>query len=281
MSKITNPKQIDTNKPCMWLYWENGPNMITRPKYLELCLDTVHYHCSTDFNVIFLNPSSVSNFLPTLRQDLNQLCTIPQKVDYIRLMLLVQYGGIWMDADIIVMKSLLPYYNLLQKGYDYVGFGCYFDDCNITLNGFPQPANWVMISNLNGKLVTLALQRADDILTNNPQLLQQNYHCLGKTLLTSCIRYLLSTDITWKYFHVSSKCVERIPSGEKLTNELLLSDIQIDPFCSEKYIFVPCYNTAPSFPTWFLQISDKSRILTLPTLMSRFFNKSLQTGIRI
>jgi len=143
------------------------------------------------------------------------------------------------------------------------------------MNGFPQPANWVMMSKKNGRLVTLAFQRADHIIRNTPDMLKKNYHCLGKTLLFSTIRYIQKTNPFWKYYHVSSKCVERNSKGQKLTNAVLLSDVEIDPVCENRYVFVPCYNTAPSFPDWFLKIDNKRSILTLHSLMSRLFLKSL------
>ena len=62
-------------------------------------------------------------------------------------LLLDKYGGIWIDADIIVLKCLCPYYKHLQN-VDYVGFGCGFNKqkCKEPMNGYRRPLNWLMMS---------------------------------------------------------------------------------------------------------------------------------------
>lgn len=262
-----------STKPYIWLYWENKPGVVNRPVYLDLCLRTIIKHCSDDFQVVLLNEQSVYTYLPNLRKDLDKYCNIPQKADYIRLCLLYSYGGIWLDSDVIMLKSPKIYYDYLDKGYDYVGFGCYYDHCEQSMYGFPKPANWVMIANKQSKLITMSLLKATNIINNNPERLKQNYHCLGKDLLFECISVLLDNP-GWNYKHISSRCVERISNGKKMTNDMLLSNVEIDTECKNNFVFVPCYNTAPSFPTWFLEL-DEEHILSMNSLISRLFRKSL------
>ena len=123
------------SKPIIWLYWENKPGN-TMPVYLDLCIDTIKYHCVKDFRIILLNEKTVYDYLPNLRKDLNKLL-IAQKSDYIRIKLLYEYGGVWLDTDTIVMRNLAPIMKKLEN-YDFVGFGCTGMYCT---NGYPNPSN--------------------------------------------------------------------------------------------------------------------------------------------
>ena len=105
-------------------------------------------------DIYLLDQYTVYNYLPSLRTDLSNYLTIPQKADYIRLAILNKYGGIWLDSDIIVFKSLLPLVNKLKE-IDYIGFGYHGLMLNnmFAKNGYGKPANWAMISRKNGILV--------------------------------------------------------------------------------------------------------------------------------
>lgn len=272
---ITNFETFtEKEKPHIWMYWENI-NKQSRPAYLDLCLETVRKNCSQDFNIHVLDEKSVLQYVPINFKVYEKIWTIPQKTDYIRLYLLARYGGIWLDFDIIVIKSLLPYYQqLLDSPHDYLGFGCYYGHCPVTMNGYGSPANWVMMSKKNGLFVETCLNRATLIILQTPELLKQDYHCLGKTLLTSTLDYLFHTQSDWNYIHIRSTCVERDSHGRKLTNQVLLLDEEIDRNCKNKLIFVPCYNTAPSFPEWFKKM-NRSAILSMNSMISRLFRLAL------
>jgi hypothetical protein len=261
--------------PTIWMYWENKDKNTKRPAFLDLCFITVKTHCSNDFNVVLLNEHTVYQYLPNLRKDLDRYCSIPQKTDYIRLSLLKTYGGIWLDADMIIFKSLMFYFKLI-KDFDYIGFGCNYDNCNVTMNGLGRPANWLMMSRKNGKLVTYALRRAEQILNQNPSILQKNYHRLGKDLLFESIVFLNKNDKKFSYYHVPSLCLERQSDGSKLLNDYLLSNKPIDPYCIHKMVIVPIYNTAPGFPPWFKKMTKEEILRQQNMLISKLFRFSLK-----
>jgi hypothetical protein len=60
-------------------------------------------------------------------------------------MLLYKYGGIYLDADIIILKNIKYLLKKLDK-YDYIGFGCTGYVC---FDGYGKPSNWMMISRPN------------------------------------------------------------------------------------------------------------------------------------
>lgn len=257
----------------LWMYWETPPNK-SKPSYIDMCIETVYKNCSKNFEIHILDQNSVRTFLPDLRPDLNSL-RIPQKADYIRLALLKKYGGVWMDADIIVLKDFFQYMNLL-KHEDFVGFGCHHPSCLKNPVGYPRPANWTLISRPNGRLISNCLDKANQILNtySNAEMHQsKNYHILGRNLLWGEIDALLATQ-TWDYHHVSSQCLDRDSKNEKWTNKRAISREPFDISCLRRLSFVPVYNTAPGFPPWFHQMS-RAEILKDNMLISQMFRIGL------
>jgi hypothetical protein len=239
-----------------------------------LCHDTVRKHCGADFVVNILNDKTIHNYLPNLRQDIDQL-SIPQKADYYRLKLLNTYGGIWLDSDIIVMQNLLPIIDKLRQ-VDFVGFGCHYRKCRNT--GKPKPANWVMASLPKTQFMQRCVADCDRILdsTTVAQLnTSKHYFDLGRTLLWRQIQYAKLHIPNWDYYHYDSRCIDRDSNYVKIRNKRLLSNEDIDTKCRHKSLFVPVYNTAPGFPADFLALS-KDEILTGDKLISKLFRSSLQ-----
>lgn len=261
------------NKNNIWMYWESK-NGGTKAAYLELCYKTIVKNCQKSSNVHLLNEKTVYNYLPNLRNDLDEKCSIPQKADYIRISLLKEYGGLWLDADVIVFKPLDKLFLVLEE-YDFIGFGCHFIDCNRSMYGYPKPANWVIGSKKNGKLMTNCVNEANNILDYTPNNLKRKYHSLGRELLWSQINKLLILDKEWKYYHFNSKCIERDSNGNKLVNKRFISNEEIDQRCKDKFIFMPVYNTAPGFPAWFTNMSE-SEIINSNTLFSKLISYALQ-----
>ena len=54
----------------------------------------------------------------------------------------------------------------------------------------------------------------------------------------------------------------------------MISNENIDSKCIDKSYFVPIYNTAPGFPKWFLDLTEKE-IMEKDMLISKYFKKSL------
>lgn len=274
--RINNNQHYLSGKPYIWMYWENVPGK-TRPDYLNLCYDTVIKNCSGKFNIVVLDNKNIYDYLPNVRTDLkDKLPNIPMKTDYYRYNLLYKYGGIWMDFDTIVVKDLTPLTDML-KDYDYIGFGCYYNDKKcLAESGYPNPANWVMISRKNNIMFKKCLDACDNLLnTKSINYFKKHYHAFGKDLLPKVIKYCLEEVNGWKYYHYPSKCLERDSHGEKLRNHILISNREIDNVCKDSYYFIPIYNTSPGFPKWFKEL-NKEGIINGNTLIARLFKLALQ-----
>jgi len=261
----------------IWMYWENKKGQ-DKPTYIKLCYETIKKNCGDKFKIHLLDEKTVYDYLPDLRQDLDEkLKRIPYKADYIRYSLLYKYGGIWLDSDIIVLKDLSELIEKLDK-YEYIGFGCHTAgvQCTDLMDGYPKPANWVMICRKKAKLLKCMLKRANELLDNNNSVyFNKNYHSLGRNLLWDCIQELKRNNPKWDYLHISSKCVERDSTGRKITNSRVMTTEDIDEKCSKEAYFLPIYNTAPGFPKWFLEMSEKE-ILHSNILIAKFFRKALK-----
>jgi mannosyltransferase OCH1-like enzyme len=256
------------DKPFIWLYWENKKGVHEPPNYIKMCHESANLHCGEDFNVVILNENSVKTYLHDLRDDINKL-EIPQKADYIRLKLLEKYGGIWLDSDIIVMRSLLPIMSKMKHNIDFVGFGCHSRNCK--RSGKPKPANWVMASKPNTKFMNMCIEECNTVLDKPDKI---KYFDLGRNLLWKKIKEIKKLDPSWDYYHYDSKCLDRDSNYNKIRNKRLISEEPIDKRCINESLFIPIYNTAPGFPDWFKNKSRKE-ILDDNMLISKIFRKCL------
>lgn len=263
---------FDNQKPYLWMYWENKPYK-TKPLYLELCYKTAIKHCSKSFNFVLLDQHNISTYITDIPDNLAFL-SIPQKTDYYRLRLLYQYGGIWLDADTIVMKDLFPLYKLLDTTKtDFIGFGSleYLHGRIFKGSAYLRPINGVMISKANSDFMKLNIDAAEQIIKPLNQYTNINYHLLGRQLLWNNIDK--KTKDGWTYHHVSSTCFDRNSKGERVKNDYYLSQEPLDPCAYSSYL-IPVYNTAPGFPQWFLNL-NLNQLLNSDMVISQLFRLSL------
>ena len=104
----------------VFLYWDDKPNTKT-PDYILLCRQTILKNCGKDVNVILVNRSNISQYLENIPENLFKIKEIAHIADYVRVALLVRYGGIWLDSDCILLKNLSPIFDMLND-YEYVGY---------------------------------------------------------------------------------------------------------------------------------------------------------------
>lgn len=269
--KETFVSEISENK-TIWMYWETLTGK-KKPGYIDLCINSVKFNCGKCFNVIVLDNKNIYDYLPEINDiDLSNL-QLPQKVDYYRYALLEKYGGVWIDADILVIKCICPFYNKLDN-YDYVGFGCGYDlkTCKKTLYGYSRPLNWFMISKKNTPFIKCIKNKAHNKITSNKKI---PYHSIGKDILQECYKEL-NTNNKWDYSHIPSKCQEFDTKGNKLNNIMIKFDWED---CKDERIFFPLYNTAPGYPDWFKELNEdelkNNESYLKPLIEQAFIEKSI------
>jgi len=236
----------------IWVYWENI-NRSKYPTHIKLCLDTMKKHLDAKYKLKILNEKTIKEYLPNIRNDFDNLM-VAQKVDYYRIALLYKYGGIWLDADIIIMKDLEPIFKKLDQGYDYVGFGCTGAQCSY---GKFRPSNWVLGARPQSVLMELILNKLDEKLNSRDKNQDQgddSYHDYGKMVLWEALDDLKSK--SYDYYHFSSEY-----DGTRDTNK--------------NWVHTP--NFFLTDPT---KLLDESKVLFIVLYNSEISNNSLLHWIR-
>ena len=259
-----NTKSIESfsnNKPYIWMFWETLPGK-KKPGYIDLCYESVMHNCSNCFNIIYLDELNIKKYIPEINQYNISHLKIQHKADFYRYLLLEKYGGMWIDADVLVLKCLCKYYKNLDH-YDYLGFGCGYNKkfCSKSLYGYGSPLNWIMGSKPKSKFMQCIISKVKDKINSNDKV---KYHEIGRSTLKKCHDELRESE-NWSYYHVPSKCNEYDNNGNKLNN--IFKDFDNSQCSNERYFF-PFYNTAPGYPQWFKDLkSDEIKNYDLPIKM--------------
>ena len=108
----------------VWLYWE-GPC----PEWIRACQQTIFAHGA---DVRLLGPAQFDQLRQEDRDiDLSPLY-VAHRADFARAYLLAHYGGLWVDSDCLVLRSLQPVLDLLER-FDFTG---HFERQGRISNGF-------------------------------------------------------------------------------------------------------------------------------------------------
>lgn len=274
---INNQENFE-EKPFVWVYWE-GP---TTP-LIELCLEIMKKKLSSNFNLVILNQNNIYNYLPDITQQYKNLLNtfkISHKVDYYRILLLEKYGGIYLDADVIILKNLSEIIDKLNY-FDYVGFGCTGLKC---FNGYGQPSNWAMASRKNGIFISKVRQTQEDILNkilngqikyskNNDEL---DYHFIGKIPMWEVLDELINNH-NYKYFHFDNDyCGIRDRDGNWIHNERIISNKPIIYNDPDKIMFFVFYNSEMGNGVEdYFKNKSKEQLINDNTNLALFFKKGL------
>lgn len=102
--ELTPKKQFDTDR-IIWQYWAQGYDNV--PPIVRQCLDSVEKYAG-DFTLVRLTDDNLSEYLdlPEFVQSKRSLYSRAFFSDLLRLMLLSVYGGVWLDATIMMTGSI-------------------------------------------------------------------------------------------------------------------------------------------------------------------------------
>ncbi|MCX5466771.1 glycosyltransferase family 32 protein [Acinetobacter nematophilus] len=135
---VFNPVDTPIELPKkIWIYWEGY-----FPEFVEKCIDNIHQKNPT-YEVHVLNPENVNQYTQ-INFSLLETATPQQKADLLRFDLLYHYGGIWLDASIILYESLDWIAELMQKNQT-ESFS-YYRKKNTTNLNYPVLENWLLAS---------------------------------------------------------------------------------------------------------------------------------------
>lgn len=263
MKKIEFPIIYDRNKkPYIWQYWE-GP----LPAYIKLCFETVDKNCSNNFNIVRLNENTVNDYIPELKDyDFSKLKKIAHKVDLYRIMLLLKYGGIYIDADTIIRKDL---YQIIEKlkTYDFVGFGCTSAVCSSYIG---QPSNWVIASRPHTMFMSNVLRKQLEILREKNYNI--DYHDIGKSTLWEELIKLQNDE--YRYYHFNPLIYDgsRDAYGHWITTDMVFSNVQINYLDESSLLMNAFYNS--SIPVYVKNMT-RDELLNQDWNFTKFIKKAL------
>ena len=267
-----------SDKPFVWVYWE-GP----KSPLIQLCIEIMTKKLSDNFNFILLDQNNIYNYLPDIKEDFKKVLNsfkISHKVDYYRILLLQKFGGIYLDADVIVLKNLSEIIDKL-KDYDYVGFGCTGIQC---FNGYGNPSNWAMASRKNGVFISKVREAQENILEkiingeikyskNNDEL---NYHFIGKLPMWKVLEDLIKNN-NYKYFHYDNDYTGiRDRDGYWIHNLKIISNENLNYNNTDKMMFFVFYNSEMGDGVdEYFKNKSKEDLINDNTNLAKFLKKGL------
>jgi Capsular polysaccharide synthesis protein. len=103
------PKVKFDDQKIVWQYWGQGINEST-PEIVKICFDSIDKYCA-DYKIIRLTDNNISDYLDLpefVYEKLanNKAFTRTFFSDLLRLCLLTTYGGVWLDATILLTGKL-------------------------------------------------------------------------------------------------------------------------------------------------------------------------------
>jgi len=234
----------------IWQYWE-GP----RTAFINMCLETVRKN-NEEFDLRVLDDKSVFDYLPNLRNDLDSLPRIANKVDYIRFNLLHEYGGIWLDADVVLFRDLSSPWKTMADSNQSFAATSHF--------GPGRPSIWLLMSEANSKITKDYLKAANDLLDNFDKS-KIAWSQLGAHLLWN-----FTNDKNYHHFSVEDFCP--VPYTEYL---YYFQNIDVDKFISDdSYTFV-FFNEMLSRHQRDFLAKDRDEILSQDYLISKIIRKAI------
>ncbi|QOW50611.1 hypothetical protein G0029_12950 [Acinetobacter sp. YH12138] len=131
---LGNPKYTQIPKK-IWIYWNNNPS-----KLILDCIDQVK-KINTEYEIFFLDDNTIINYCKIDFNVFHEL-TPQQKSDLIRFDLLYNYGGIWLDASIILYRDLNWILQLCQDNKKECF--AFYRKPNTIFFDFPVIENWLL-----------------------------------------------------------------------------------------------------------------------------------------
>jgi len=128
----------------IWIYWEEEE----LPKLVQGFINKIK-KLHIDYDIHVLSKSNIMNYLPEFYCHVD--VPIANKTDLIRLELLYKFGGIWMDATIILNEKVdWVYTPNLNARYDLVGF---YREVNTIEDKYPVIETWFLASSAGNELI--------------------------------------------------------------------------------------------------------------------------------
>lgn len=245
-------------KPNIFLYWDNPPGKTTPPEYIKLCWESIRKHCEEDFDIHLVTTENVRQFLPDIAESFFSIAQINNKSNFLRYTLLKEHGGIWLDSDLILFRSLKPMIELLTDDIDLVA------TASPTLR-YGEPECGFLLSNKHGGVITKAVS----IIEYSFDLYPPGYIFKWGSLGPGIIRQAVKGS---KYDHLDHHLLMPIASWEAFR---FSGKEPIDKYCNDtSYGVMLFHEMFRQCNSPFLRL-NRQQLLESPTLLGQIFRKAI------
>lgn len=229
----------------VWQFWE-GPV----PAYIDLCFETVRAHAPL---VRRLDLAAFEELRTEPEIDLTGLM-VQHQADYIRAYLLNTYGGMWLDADCVVLSDLQPFLDALRVS-DYIGYRDNFDGIQIGL----------MVARARGNVISRHYAKVVDFLASGQEL---QWLSIGQWRLDNAL-----VEVSWQgYLQLDRRTVA--PIGWEQTEAFFVErtdEEHAQHFVDDAHCYMLSNSTVPG---WFRDLS-RDEVLSGPTFLSYLLRRAL------
>ena len=274
-------KKLSKTKPIhVWYFWE-GPKSIT----VEFCIQnwmTVLGRSKYTFEIHEINNGNVGDWIntkniPCTRQNDRNLSAL--KSDFIRLALLEKYGGLYMDASVVMTASPDWLIKEVERGWTFQAF---FNPDNM-LYGETLPvmeSSVLFASKPNHPLVKMWLHSMLDLKCNNKGRLAW----LDKNIKDKGVR--MQANLEYEYhlvYHALQMVFEKIKPFSKFKGVKLYNTVTYGFFTwnNSQELFTTAFQPkkAKEYPSHFLKLIKSDRDHTDSLLTHGDINKNSFLGI--
>tara|TARA_Y100000114_G_C11692700_1_gene294400 strand:- start:39 stop:848 length:810 start_codon:yes stop_codon:yes gene_type:complete len=175
----------------IWSYWSGDMDNITKK-----CINSWNKH-TKGWEIIILNENTINKYNIIKPSNYDKL-SHTTKSDIIRLSLLYNYGGLWLDASIMLNKNI----NWIEKYSDKSFYGLQHNNNNYI-------ESWLLyVPNINNEQILLWLNTLNEILDTTPHNSHIAYtnKCTTKDnyyMIYQAFCYLVSTNKDFKQSYLS------------------------------------------------------------------------------
>jgi len=205
--KYSNKENFET-KPKIFIYWAQG--WADAPYICKMCLKSWEKYNKDDFDIIALDNKNVKNYLSNSVLDIvNRIKkhkSITASSDLLRVNLLANHGGFWVDATIMCTTPIMQYFDKIQTKYN---FWCPFD-----FDGKLHCYNFIF-NNKHNEIFKKVTSSMNDHFNNlsDDKIKQIDYLYLGELMFTEFEKHIDWNVIKQKQL---SKSSNKIKSGYKV-----------------------------------------------------------------
>lgn len=241
----------------LWTYWESSQSY-GKPDYIDLCLESMRKY-SGGHEVVLVTPDNIGAFIPNLREDVWLLQKPAHRADYFRVILMYLYGGIYMDADTVVLKDLAYYFDLL-KVHSYWGYG----------KSYGKPENGVFGALPKNPLIKVWVDECSKKLDTIKAGENVHWYAFNKSIWHPILKGR-------KYLHFSNDYFHPINGAADNADRVMLSKSELTEYLKPNTVAVAIFNSllknhiAPNRNPF-----GREALLNGDTFLSKLFQKALK-----